>query len=321
MRQKIVTIALLGMLGAGSTAAFPFSETRAAQLISQTSTAPDSLQSTIKLLNPGVAARQLLRYKPAVNSKQAIVMNMKTSSTIALVGMNRQSASNMQAKAESTITKVDTNGDIHYSFQYVDWNLLSMDNLPETSLEAIRSQFKKLAGVQVNGVMNERGQMKMLKLANSAAIDPTTSAVLDQMMQSMRESSSIPLPEEAVGVGAKWQVTQPIETMGLSIVQTSVYELVSLQDGVMTLKRSVLGQAKPGAANVLGVATAQVKVKSINATGQDQIVLRRDRIIPQKQQSTITTKVEMDINLPNTESTAPATSRAETKLEINLESQ
>ena len=38
-----------------------------------------------------------------------------------------------------------------------------------------------------------------------------------------------PLPEEAVGVGAKWEVKAPVQSHSIKIDQTANYELVSVE--------------------------------------------------------------------------------------------
>jgi hypothetical protein len=320
MYKKIAAIALFGLLGFGGTIRPAIATKVTADSISPAASV-SNFEATVKLLSPGASARQVLRYKPVVNTKQAIAIGMKMSSKTLITGLNRESSSDLQAKAESTITQIDPNGDIHYAFRYLDWTIVRMNDLPASALEPIQARLKQLSGLNIVGVMNGRGQVKKLTLENKETVDRDLSSLLEQFMQSMRESSSIPLPEEAVGVGAKWQVTQPVQAIGLSIVQTSTYELLGLQDGVMTLKRSVVGQATPGTANLFGSSAIKVNVKAINTVGQDQIVLRRDRIIPQKQQSTIKTQVDMDVNLPNSETASSVASRSETTLEVSLESQ
>jgi len=52
-----------------------------------------------------------------------------------------------------------------------------------------------------------------------------------------------PLPEEAVGPGAKWEVKMPIKTQGMTIGQTTTCELVSLEGERLTTKSTVTQHA------------------------------------------------------------------------------
>ena len=54
---------------------------------------------------------------------------------------------------------------------------------------------------------------------------------------------AVPLPEEAVGPGAKWEVRMPIKTQGMTIYQTTICELVSLEGERLTTKSAVVQDA------------------------------------------------------------------------------
>jgi hypothetical protein len=113
-----------------------------------------------------------------------------------------------------------------------------------------------------------------------------------------------------------------VQVMGmLELTQTAVYELVGMQDGGITLRRTVKGQANDGVIKPSAMSQFQMKVRSLNAVGTDQIVLRRDRVMPQKQQSTVNLQADLEVDLLTTETTTPIISRTDVKLEANLESQ
>ena len=54
---------------------------------------------------------------------------------------------------------------------------------------------------------------------------------------------AVPLPEEAVGPGAKWEVRMPIKTQGMTIDQTATYEVVSLEGERLATKSAVVQHA------------------------------------------------------------------------------
>ena len=65
--------------------------------------------------------------------------------------------------------------------------------------------------------------------------DAQTRQLMDQMKDSF-SSVAAPLPEEAVGPGARWEVKMPIKSQGMTIDQTATYELVSLEGERLTTK-------------------------------------------------------------------------------------
>jgi hypothetical protein len=66
--------------------------------------------------------------------------------------------------------------------------------------------------------------------------------MLEQMNESLSGLSS-PLPEEAVGLGAKWETKMPISSQGMTIEQIVRSELVSLENGRATVKVSLTQRA------------------------------------------------------------------------------
>ncbi|MFQ5930463.1 MAG: hypothetical protein ACE5MK_12270, partial [Acidobacteriota bacterium] len=61
---------------------------------------------------------------------------------------------------------------------------------------------------------------------------------LTQMIQSMKQSMeqmSVPLPEEAVGVGAKWKTLQRVHRRGMTLYQVGSFELMRVDGPSMTL--------------------------------------------------------------------------------------
>jgi len=50
---------------------------------------------------------------------------------------------------------------------------------------------------------------------------------------------AVQLPEEAVGPGAKWEVKMPVHSQGMTIAQTTSYELLSLEAERLTVTNTV----------------------------------------------------------------------------------
>src|ERR1035437_4195643 len=65
---------------------------------------------------------------------------------------------------------------------------------------------------------------------------------MDQMKSFVTQLVA-PLPEEAVGPGAKWEVKMPIKTQGMTIDQTVTYEVASLEGERLTTKSTVVQHA------------------------------------------------------------------------------
>ena len=92
------------------------------------------------------------------------------------------------------------------------------------------------------GTISSRGFSKGIEFKAPPGADPQTRQIMDQMKDSFA-SLAAPLPEEAVGPGAKWEVRMPIKSQGMTIDQTATYELVSIEGESLTTKSTITQHA------------------------------------------------------------------------------
>ncbi len=277
---------------------------------------PVNTQSKVELLNPGAIARRTLHYQPMVGSKQtfSMVMDSTTKIMMTISGNQvpaKQSASSTTMKAEATVMQVAPNGDISYSFRYLDVDMKSDSSLPTDALERVRSQLKKLIGAGGTVVMNRQGVVKAVDLKWANGLDSMTQQLLNQISHSMAESSSFPFPEAAIGIGAKWRVSHPTSVMGLTLTMSSTYELVSLSDLVVTLKVTYADQGQ--LQQLRSPLRSSVDIKSMSTTGGGTLVLRLDRVLPQKSELLGITKATMEAPGKGNHAPIPATIEAQYK--------
>lgn len=91
-----------------------------------------------------------------------------------------------------------------------------------------------VVGVETITVLDERGRALDIEVLNLDALDPALAAEIEQTGTS--DQLQVPLPEEAVGVGATWEVVQQIPAAGLELEQVLVYELVAVDLPIIELK-------------------------------------------------------------------------------------
>jgi hypothetical protein len=282
-----------------------------------TTAKPSDPQSKVELLDPGaIASRRVLRYEPIVGSKQIFSMAMDSSTKIMMtVGGNqvpaKQSDSSTTMKAEATITQVAANGDISYSFRYLDMNMKRDSTLPAEVLDRVRSQLKKLIGTGGTIVMNSQGIVKSVDLKWANGLDSMTQQLLNQISRSMAESSSFPLPDVAIGKGAKWRVTHPTKSMGITMNMSSTYELVEVRDHVVTLKVTYADQGQ--VKQLRSPMRSAIDIKSMSTSGGGQLILRLDRVLPQKSELLGITKATMEAPSKGNAAPIPATIEAQYK--------
>lgn len=219
----------------GDTATAAQSETKAA---TQTSATP------AKLLEPGAEPRKVLRLHPNSGDKQTLAMTVKMA-VETKVGDAEAPAMKLPAitmSVEATVKGVAENGDITYEMVMGEMGVSDEPGAAPEVTEAIKAAFAGIKGLSGSGTISSRGFSKGLEFKAPADSKPQVRQIVDQM-KDMYAQLAIPLPEEAVGAGAKWEVKMPIKAQGMTIDQTATYEVVSLEGERLTTKSAIVQQA------------------------------------------------------------------------------
>ncbi|EKQ69782.1 hypothetical protein OsccyDRAFT_2427 [Leptolyngbyaceae cyanobacterium JSC-12] len=273
----------------------------------------------VKLLSPGTGNRQTLRFKPVVGTKQLSLMSFDQALLIKLAGESLPSVALplVTTSIEVVVTKVDANGDIHYQFRYPEVDVKAKPGVQPAIVEAMRSQLKSLQEIRGSFVMSDRGNIKAAQFDLPETLDPTIRQVLEQMSQSVNQLS-FPFPEEPVAIGAKWQASNSPTLNGITLIQTSTYELVDLKNGVATLKFQVEQQASqqritppPPFPNL------QMQLKSLTSQGEGQSIL--DLSKPFVQSATLSMKSASQMNVTNPEVSQEIDMAMQVTVQLNFE--
>ena len=183
----------------------------------------------VKLLEAGSEPRQALRYHPPAGSEETMRMSMKMGITMNIGGneLPPRNAPTMEMVMRLTITESDEN-QFAYEFELTEIEVLEDEAVPEQVRQSMDERMQVLVGLKGEGRVDNRGfnQGASLTLPEDAPAD--AKEMFAGFEKSVNELST-PLPEEAVGVGAKWQVTQEVEANGMRITQTIEHELKELE--------------------------------------------------------------------------------------------
>src|SRR5207245_919833 len=89
-----------------------------------------------------------------------------------------------------------------------------------------------------------------------------------------------PLPEEAVGPGAKWEVKMPLKSQGMTLDQTATYELVSIEDERVTAKTTLAQTAANQQIQSPAMPNLKLDLTKMNGTGAGDVILDLGRLVP-----------------------------------------
>ena len=144
---------------------------------------------------------------------------------------------------DSTVTKVDSNGDIFYDLAYSDVKIKGDAQTRPELIRVISKQIGQLENFKASAVIDSQGRTKKLNYVIPSTVDVNIKFLVEQLSNSLQQLSS-PLPKEAVGTGAKWQVSSNASINGINLNQTTTYELVNVKNGIANLNVNLQQQEK-----------------------------------------------------------------------------
>lgn len=251
-----------------------------------------SSSSPVKLLSAGAEPRTVLRLQPQPNARQTMTTTLKMEMDMGLGQPMKMPAIIMPM--EVTVKSVSSEGDITYEIVMGEVGLAEdPDALPQVA-EAMKASLGGVKGITVTATMSNRGFSKDSDLTVPSDADPQMRQTLDQLQETWSNIAA-QLPEEAVGVGARWEVRQPLQSQGMKINQTATYELVSL-DGdrlstAVTMTQSASNQ------KIQNPAMPQMKldVTKLTGSGRGNLTLNLGQVMPLM--ATLQAQTEMSLSV------------------------
>lgn len=256
----------------------------------KTSTATSS--SPVKLLSAGAEPRTVLRLQPQPNARQTMTTTLKMEMDMGLGQPMKMPAINMPM--DVTVKSVSADGDITYEFVIGDVSVaVDPDALPQVA-EAMKASLGGVKGISGTATMSNRGLSKDSDSMLPSDADPQMRQALSQLQETWSNIAAH-LPEEAVGVGAKWEVRQALKSQGMTVNQTAVYEVLSL-DGdrlstAITMTQSASNQ------KIQNPAMPQMKldVTRLTGSGRGNMTLDLGQVMPLT--ATLQAQTEMSLSM------------------------
>ncbi|GFE71951.1 hypothetical protein [Chroococcus sp. FPU101] len=233
----------------------------------------------VKLLSAGQAPRQKLSFNPSENSQQTIKVKVNPEFKSAMNGQPIPDArlSDVEMTIQTKVTKIEPNGNIHLEFIYSQAQISPIPGQPP-------QENRELAGYRGTIIVDRQGRRKNGNpfISNKTLDDNTKSAF--EFVSSLLVQSLIPLPSEPIGVGGKWQVTQPLKVDRINLTQISTYKLVSRTANQVKIALTTQEQAKPQSIQVTEKPNTPspfvLYLESHHAKGQGAATLNLNQVMP-----------------------------------------
>jgi hypothetical protein len=235
----------------------------------------------VKLLEAGSEPRQVLRLHPKAEEKQTLTMTLKMAMAMKVGGMENppMKLPTMVMTMEATVKNVSPEGDIAYEMVLTDTSIGDEPGVLPQVAETIKSSLGNIKGLSGKGVISDRGVNKGMEMTVPSGADPQVQQAMGQMRDSFANLAT-PLPEEGVGVGAKWEAKMPIKSQGMSIDQTTTYELVSLKDDNLATKININQTAPPQKVQSPSMGAMKLDLLKMSGTGTGEVSLGLGQLLP-----------------------------------------
>lgn len=213
----------------------------------------------IKMISTGTGEKRQLRYKLSAGARERIDLRMQASVTMDIpeAGQQTMDTPAIVMGVNVDVTAVAPNGDATSTITIADASMAGAD-VPEGALD----QVKGLSAVMIT---TSRGLVKQMSFDDARITDP----MMKQALASTGlDKLAVPMPEDAVGVGAKWDVVQGAEANGIKVDQKTTYEVVAMDPASTTLAVTMEQTADEQTLTPPGMPSAvQIKLVSMEATG------------------------------------------------------
>jgi hypothetical protein len=144
--------------------------------------------------------------------------------------------------------------------------------------------FASLKGLSVTGTISSRGVHKKVEMNAPPAAQALLSQATGQMkgtppdaMKQILSAISVPLPEEPLGAGAKWEVKRPWKLEGMTIDQTGT---ASLEGERVTAQATIAANAANPKFPIPPMPGMKLDISKFSAKATGKMIFDLDHVLP-----------------------------------------
>lgn len=237
----------------------------------------------VSLVEPGAEPRQKLRLAIKEGQTFKAEMRMQMDMTMSVAGARQPKVKLPVMVAVMDIKTTSASAD---AFEF-DWSISDYDVAPTPGvmpqvMGALKTQLKTLVGTKGTGKVDSRGR----NLGSTFEIPPNVPPQTAQIMEGMRDAistMSAPVPDEAIGVGGSWKVSQLMVQNGTKSNVEYIYKVKAINGDKVELDVEVKTTGVPGpVVNPMIPPGANATLDSMSGSGGGEVVLSLDSIVPAK---------------------------------------
>ena len=180
---------------------------------------------TVKVVDAGAEPREALRF--ALTPGVAQNSSLTFTTTVKQSGAVNQTVGPLRIRFGVAITvgDKDADGNVRLAISYPSFELLKGSDVGSASQrDDVQRKLESFNGTTGELMMTPTGAVVSSAFELPETADPSANDLIDQLSEQANQLA-IPLPDEPIGIGARWQATTQLELNGIRLEQTYTYTL------------------------------------------------------------------------------------------------
>jgi hypothetical protein len=250
--------------------------------------------TSTRLLEAGQAPRRTLRYTWHVDQKEQLTMDLRTAASTEFAGAKQPEIPlpPVHIVLELDPQAVTPSGDLRFAWRVSSATVTADPQMPSQIVDGMRAEVIAIEHLAGTAAVTARGLSGGVTVTAATTVDAgATGQMAEQIRQTLRDIA-VPLPEEEVGRGARWQKTAQLDARGSHLTQADTFTLLDLAATGGTVDDVLAQTAPPQALKAPGMAGgAEAHMESMLASGDAKTQFDLSRLVPQTRFTGTTTMV------------------------------
>ncbi|MEM6995110.1 MAG: hypothetical protein AAF721_31645 [Myxococcota bacterium] len=249
----------------------------------------------VTLEKAGADPKEALRLAPTVAAEESIVLTMEMKMKMAASGQKMPAVTTppMIVDARARVDAAD--GDtlkLTYAIDRI--RVGESKNANPAVVATLKSMLEGMDAFEAHFEMDTRGLLAGGYVDVPTGLPPRMQQMTEQLQDSFAQIP-VPLPEEPVGVGAKWTSVGTVDQGGMKIQQVAKYELLSRNGADIKLRLKFSQKLIDPTFAPPGMPGVKAKVASFQSGGKGEVEVSMGHLTPTSRKSS--TKLKMLMNM------------------------
>jgi hypothetical protein len=256
---------------------------------------PAPARFELDLLDDGREPRRPLRYPKEPPPPQKMSLQLRVAMKMEVPGSPIPPVAMPGLRLLLDLTAASIEDGVRYDFTVTDADLTGADAAHPSLVAGMRKGVTALVGTAGSLSVDRRGFQRGLTMGVPDGLGQELTQFLNSAKLAIGQMA-VPLPEEAIGVGAKWQIEETIAQGGISVRQKTYYELLAIDGPRLQIRTQTVQSAEQQKASIPGLPSGvSAKVMSLRGAGAGESEVDLRRLVPSSSREELETDISFVI--------------------------